>query len=183
VHGAPPAWAVAREGHQVAAIRRIVPSAALRETPCIVRAAVSCRLAAAIPPSGRRDTVLRRGAFACPRTLAVACDAATDTVPREMVSALREPGARERLPIEVSEVRLIARAPRPRLRQDEPDHGKDTSHSPASGLCGGHIRVWHIQHALQELKRAPAVLGAAPARPPGRSGGLSQAGPLVPGVV
>ena len=34
--------------------------------------------------------------------LAVECDAASDSVPREMVRALREPGARARLSIEVA---------------------------------------------------------------------------------
>jgi len=56
----------------------------------------------ALALSDARDIVLRRSAFACPRTLAVACDAASDSVPREMVRALREPGARARLSIEVS---------------------------------------------------------------------------------
>ncbi|MDD9812905.1 MAG: DUF371 domain-containing protein [Thaumarchaeota archaeon] len=56
----------------------------------------------ALALSDARDIVLRRSAYACPRTLAVECDAASDSVPREMVRALREPGARARLSIEVS---------------------------------------------------------------------------------
>lgn len=56
----------------------------------------------ALALSDARDIVLRRSTYACPRTLAVECDAASDSVPREMVRALRVPGARARLSIEVS---------------------------------------------------------------------------------
>lgn len=56
----------------------------------------------ALALSDARDIVLRRSSYACPRTLAVGCDAASDSVPREMVRALREAGARARLSIEVS---------------------------------------------------------------------------------
>lgn len=40
------------------------------------------------------DIVIRRSGFVCPRTLAVGCDGASDSVPRGMVRALQEPGAR-----------------------------------------------------------------------------------------
>lgn len=56
----------------------------------------------ALALSDGQDIVLRRSSYACPRTLAVGCDAASDSVPREMVRALRDPGARARLSIEVS---------------------------------------------------------------------------------
>jgi len=56
----------------------------------------------ALALSDGRDIVLRRSLYACPRTLAVGCDAASDSVPREMVRALREPGARGSMSIEVA---------------------------------------------------------------------------------
>ena len=46
------------------------------------------------------DMVMRTSTHACPRTLAVACTRASDSVPRAMVRALQEPGARGTLTIE-----------------------------------------------------------------------------------
>lgn len=37
------------------------------------------------------DIVIRRSSFVCPRTLAVRCDAAADSIPREMIRALQDP--------------------------------------------------------------------------------------------
>ena len=37
------------------------------------------------------DIVIRKSNFICPRTLAVKCDKASDLLPREMVSLLRDP--------------------------------------------------------------------------------------------
>ncbi|QUC65397.1 DUF371 domain-containing protein [Nitrosopumilus sp. K4] len=37
------------------------------------------------------DIVIRKSDFVCPRTLAVKCDKASDVLPREMVSLLRNP--------------------------------------------------------------------------------------------
>jgi len=37
------------------------------------------------------DIVIRKSDFICPRTLAVKCDKASDLLPREMVSLLRDP--------------------------------------------------------------------------------------------
>ena len=51
--------------------------------------------------SDGRDIVVRMSDYACPRTLAVGCDAASDSIPREMVRALREPGARASMSVEV----------------------------------------------------------------------------------
>ena len=51
--------------------------------------------------SDTRDIVVRKSSYACPRTLAVRCDAASDSMPREMVRALREAGTRATLSIEV----------------------------------------------------------------------------------
>lgn len=55
----------------------------------------------AISLTHTRDIVMRQSGFVCPRTLAVGCDAASDSVPREMVSALRDPDARGTLSIRV----------------------------------------------------------------------------------
>ncbi|MDH3191300.1 MAG: DUF371 domain-containing protein [Nitrosopumilus sp.] len=40
------------------------------------------------------DIVIRKSDFVCPRTLAVKCDKASDLLPREMVSLLRNPDTR-----------------------------------------------------------------------------------------
>ena len=48
-----------------------------------------------------RDMVIRRSGFVCPRTLAVGADKASDSIPREMVRRLRDPGTVGRLVIEV----------------------------------------------------------------------------------
>ena len=37
------------------------------------------------------DIVIRKSDFICPRTLAISCDKASDLLPREMVSLLRNP--------------------------------------------------------------------------------------------
>lgn len=40
------------------------------------------------------DIVIRKSNFVCPRTLAVKCDKASDLMPREMISLLRNPSTR-----------------------------------------------------------------------------------------
>lgn len=45
------------------------------------------------------DLVVRRSGFVCPRTAAVRCDAASDSVPREMAGLLRDPRQRGTLVI------------------------------------------------------------------------------------
>jgi len=39
----------------------------------------------------KKDIVLRKSDFICPRTIAVKCDKASDLLPREMVSLLQNP--------------------------------------------------------------------------------------------
>lgn len=46
------------------------------------------------------DMVMRTSAFACPRTLAVNCTRAADSVPRALVRRLQEPGSRGSLTVE-----------------------------------------------------------------------------------
>jgi hypothetical protein len=38
-----------------------------------------------------RDVVIRKSSFVCPRTLATNCDAASDSIPRQMVKLLQNP--------------------------------------------------------------------------------------------
>ena len=40
------------------------------------------------------DIVIRKSTFVCPRTLANGCDAASDSLPREMVRVLQDPDVR-----------------------------------------------------------------------------------------
>ena len=40
------------------------------------------------------DIVIRKSDFACPRTMAVRCDLASDSIPREMVHTLQDPSRR-----------------------------------------------------------------------------------------
>ena len=40
------------------------------------------------------DIVIRKSDFICPRTLAIKCDLASDSLPREMVSLLQDPKTR-----------------------------------------------------------------------------------------
>ena len=47
------------------------------------------------------DIVIRKSDFVCPRTLAIKCDKASDLLPREMVSALRNPNTKGTFVIEV----------------------------------------------------------------------------------
>lgn len=54
----------------------------------------------ALELSDPRDMVMRTSTHACPRTLAVACTRASDSVPRAMVAALQDPDARGALAIE-----------------------------------------------------------------------------------
>lgn len=44
--------------------------------------------------SDTHDIVIRTSGFVCPRTLAIHCDRASDSIPREMVQALQDPDAR-----------------------------------------------------------------------------------------
>lgn len=54
----------------------------------------------ALELSDPRDMVMRTSTHACPRTLAVSCTRASDSVPRAMVAALQKRGARGTLAIE-----------------------------------------------------------------------------------
>ena len=44
--------------------------------------------------SDTHDIVVRTSGFVCPRTLAIHCDRASDSIPREMVQTLQDPDAR-----------------------------------------------------------------------------------------
>ncbi len=48
------------------------------------------------------DIVIRKSSFVCPRTLATNCDAASDTIPREMIKILQNPDAKGTFVIEVT---------------------------------------------------------------------------------
>ncbi len=48
------------------------------------------------------DIVIRTSSFVCPRTLATNCDAAANTIPRQMVKLLRDQDARGIFVIEVT---------------------------------------------------------------------------------
>lgn len=48
------------------------------------------------------DIVIRKSSFACPRTLATNCDAASDAIPRNMIKALQDPDAKGIFTIEVT---------------------------------------------------------------------------------
>ena len=54
-----------------------------------------------LPLAHGEDIVIRRSGFVCPRTLAILCDKGSDAMPRSMVSALQDPGARGTLRISV----------------------------------------------------------------------------------
>ncbi len=43
--------------------------------------------------SHTEDIVIRKSDFICPRTLAIKCDKASDSLPRDMVTALQDPKA------------------------------------------------------------------------------------------
>ena len=47
------------------------------------------------------DIVIRKSGFICPRTMAINCDAASDMLPREMVSLLQDPLTRGTFTIQV----------------------------------------------------------------------------------
>ncbi len=47
------------------------------------------------------DIVLRKSTFVCPRTLAVKCDKASDSIPAEMIRLLQNPKTRGTLEIEL----------------------------------------------------------------------------------
>ena len=47
------------------------------------------------------DIVLRKSNFVCPRTIAVNCDQASDTIPRKMITLLQNPNTKGVLKIEV----------------------------------------------------------------------------------
>ncbi|ABK77621.1 uncharacterized protein conserved in archaea [Cenarchaeum symbiosum A] len=63
--------------------------------------AVTGRGHAGLELSHADDIVVRMSGFVCPRTLAVGCDGASDSVPRKMVRALQDPSCRGTLRIEV----------------------------------------------------------------------------------
>lgn len=56
---------------------------------------INCDLVAQGSPSliltHRHDIVIRRSSFVCPRTLAVKCDKASNSVPKDMVRMLKDP--------------------------------------------------------------------------------------------
>ena len=47
------------------------------------------------------DIVIRKSDFVCPRTLAVGCDKASDSIPREMIKLLQDPNSKGLFSIEV----------------------------------------------------------------------------------
>jgi len=47
------------------------------------------------------DIVLRKSIFVCPRTLAVKCDKASDSIPAEMIRLLQNPKTKGTLEIEL----------------------------------------------------------------------------------
>ncbi len=47
------------------------------------------------------DIVIRKSEFVCPRTLAVDCDKASDSIPREMIKLLQDPKCKGIFSIEV----------------------------------------------------------------------------------
>ncbi len=48
------------------------------------------------------DIVIRKSSFVCPRTLATNCDAASDSIPRQMIRWLQDPEAKGLFLIEVT---------------------------------------------------------------------------------
>lgn len=48
------------------------------------------------------DIVIRKSSFVCPRTLAVKCDNASDSIPREMIKLLQNPSQKGIFRIEVN---------------------------------------------------------------------------------
>ena len=56
---------------------------------------INCDLVAQGSPSliltHRHDIVIRRSSFVCPRTLAVKCDKASNSLPKDMVRMLKDP--------------------------------------------------------------------------------------------
>jgi uncharacterized protein len=48
------------------------------------------------------DIVIRKSTFTCPRTMATNCDAASDSIPRQMVKALQNPEAKGIFVIDVT---------------------------------------------------------------------------------
>ncbi|MGB9002211.1 MAG: DUF371 domain-containing protein [Nitrosotalea sp.] len=48
------------------------------------------------------DIVIRKSAFTCPRTMATNCDAASDSIPRQIIKALQNPETRAIFAIEVT---------------------------------------------------------------------------------
>jgi len=49
----------------------------------------------------QNDIVIRKSNFICPRTMAVSCDNASDSIPREIVKLLQDPTMKGTLVIEV----------------------------------------------------------------------------------
>jgi len=47
------------------------------------------------------DIVIRKSSFVCPRTLAVNCDKASDSIPREMIKILQDPDTKGVFSIEI----------------------------------------------------------------------------------
>jgi uncharacterized protein len=48
------------------------------------------------------DIVIRKSSFVCPRTMATNCDAASDSIPRQMVKLLQNPQTKGTLVIDVT---------------------------------------------------------------------------------
>ena len=48
------------------------------------------------------DIVIRKSDFICPRTLAINCDKASDSIPREMIKTLQNPNTKGTLEIEIN---------------------------------------------------------------------------------
>ncbi|MGI0027800.1 MAG: DUF371 domain-containing protein [Nitrosopumilaceae archaeon] len=48
------------------------------------------------------DIVIRKSSFICPRTLAIHCDLASDSIPRQMIKILQDPDSRGIFAIDVN---------------------------------------------------------------------------------
>jgi len=48
------------------------------------------------------DIVIRKSSFICPRTLAIQCDLASDSIPRQMIKSLQNPNSRGIFSIDVN---------------------------------------------------------------------------------
>ena len=48
------------------------------------------------------DIVIRKSSFICPRTLAIRCDLASDSIPRQMIKTLQNPDSRGIFSIDVN---------------------------------------------------------------------------------